>query len=101
MSDKRLYKFHWDCGRMGALTGVFVATPAEVQAAIGLEVDFGEALGKHSEIFGPLDAEDVTEITGSPEAIRVFEEHLAGSVGWNPLRHLQDDADRGGKDGGA
>ena len=60
---KKLYKFYWDCGRMGSLEGVFVAEETELKAAIGKTIDFGEALGKHSEIDGPLLDKDITEIS--------------------------------------
>ena len=48
----KLYKFHWDCGRMGNLDGVFIAEPKEIEALIGKEIHFGEVLGKHSDIQG-------------------------------------------------
>lgn len=45
----RVYKWEWNCGRMGTLTSLFVATPAQVKDAIGREVDFGEEAKKTRE----------------------------------------------------
>ena len=42
---KKLYKFHWDCGRQGDLEGMFIADEQAVADAIGKEAQFGEALG--------------------------------------------------------
>lgn len=86
-----LYKFYWDCGRSGHLEGVFTADAIEVADAIGKSVYFGEVLGKHSEIYGDLDAEDITLISTEPAVIAVFDEHLGGRVGFNPLRYFSDD----------
>ena len=52
---KAIYQFHWDCGRMGDIAGLFVASKQDVQDAIGKEIYFGEVLGKHSEVYGTLD----------------------------------------------
>lgn len=52
---EKLYRYYQYYGRMGSLSGIFAAEEAEVQAAIGKEVDFDEALGKHSHAYGPLE----------------------------------------------
>ncbi|SOK58440.1 hypothetical protein [Yersinia phage fHe-Yen9-04] len=46
----KLYEFCLDCGRMGDLTGLFIATEDELRALQGMTIYFGEALGKHSEV---------------------------------------------------
>lgn len=86
---QKLYKFFWDCGRMGSLQGVFISTDAEIKAAIGRNCSFGEVLGKHSDIHGKLDADDITEITDNKTVISVIVEHLEGGIGFNPLEYLQ------------
>jgi len=83
-STKGIYKFFWDCGRQGDLEGIFVATAEEVADRLGKEISFGEALGKHSYIHGPLEASDVTLITDNPEFVKLFEDH-GMSTGHNPL----------------
>lgn len=87
---KGLYKFYWDCGRQGDLDGLFVATQEEVDNIIGKEVNFGEALGKHSEVYGTVDKDDITLITNSEEVIKIFEEHNI-SCGYNPLEYYDAD----------
>lgn len=34
----KLYRFHWDCGRMGNLEGLFVAEQSEVENLLGSTV---------------------------------------------------------------
>lgn len=85
---KKLYKFYLDCGRMGHLEGVFVAECCEVRDAIGKRYNFGEALGKHSQIDGTLEEKDITVVTDDKTVINVITEHLDGSVGRNPLNYL-------------
>lgn len=89
--DLRLYRFHWDCGRQGDVTGVFVASEADVEAAIGKTVSFGEILGKHSDITGTLDAEDLTIVTDDQAFIHKAVEYGLGQVGYNPLEYLMED----------
>jgi len=85
MSNKKaLFRFHWDCGRMGDLEGVFVAEKSKVESIIGTEVYFGEVLGKHSEVFGELEKDDVEMVTDNQEFIEIFE-NLNLQSGYNPL----------------
>jgi hypothetical protein len=86
---KAIYKFYWNCGRMGDLEGVFIADKEKVASAIGKNVYFGEVLGKHSEIYGNLDQEDVTFVTDDPHVIELFELHDLVS-GYNPLECMED-----------
>ncbi len=60
--DYKLYSFEWDCGRMGFVEGLFVATEEEIKDAIDKEVYFGEILGKHSEVYGTLEQGDLKAI---------------------------------------
>ena len=73
---KTLYKFHFDCGRQGELTGLFIDEPERLKKLVESKVDieFGEALGKHSYILGPLDETDYTFITDDPKVIAIVEE---------------------------
>lgn len=89
---KNLYRFFWDCGRQGDVDGLFIATPEQVAAATGKSVYFGEILGKHSEIFGELDADDVEIISSDSEKVAWLEELLGNSVsGYNPLDYLSEE----------
>lgn len=84
----KLYKMVFDAGRMGCLTGVFVAEPEKVAAAIGQEVYFGEVLGKHSEIYGPLDEKEVKALDVPDSFVTEFAKHFPDGFGYNPLKYL-------------
>ena len=86
---KALYKFHWDCGRMGYVRGTFIEEKSEVEKAIGSRVYFGEILGKHSQIYGDLKKEDLEEITTDHDFISKFEE-LELESGYNPLDYIEE-----------
>lgn len=83
-NPKAIYNFHFDCGRMGDLTGSFVAEKKEIEWLInsGLEVYFGEVLGKHSEIHGPIDSTDITMIS---DDFKLTKNHT--NSGYNPLHY--------------
>lgn len=88
MEDKILVRFFWDFGRSGDIEGVFVCTKIELETAIGKEVYFGEILGKHSEVCGTLDEDDVEILSEDQDFIAKFIE-IVGSSGYNPLAYLQ------------
>lgn len=87
---KGLYKFYWDCGRSGKLESIFVADAKEIENVFGREVYFGEVLGKHSEIYGTLEAGDFTLLTEDKSFIELFEKHI-GTVGYNPFDYIEED----------
>lgn len=91
MSSKVLYRFNWDCGRMGSLEGIFVSSDEDVAKALGEEVYFGEVLGKHSEIYGTLDAEDLTVLTDDQEFIDKAIEYELVPSGFCPLDYIEDE----------
>ena len=88
-NKKLLYKFHRDCGRMGDLSGVFIATVNEVFKALGKEVYFGSVLGKHSEIHGPLEEGDLEKLCVPDVVIEAFEEYNL-CTGYNPLNFIEE-----------
>lgn len=87
---KKVYKFHWDCGRSGNISSVFVADSTDVENAIGKDIYFGEVLGKHSEIYGTLDAGDLKVLTEEPSDVALIE-RLKLSTGLNPLNYLPEE----------
>lgn len=89
---KALWKLHFSAGRMGTVHGMFVATDEEIEAAMGQRLYFGEVLGKHSEIEGPLDKEDITRVTDDEAFVSKFEEYECSS-GYNPLNYLPEEED--------
>ena len=89
---KKLYKFYWDCGRQGDIEGIFIAEENEVKDIVGKDVDFGEALGKHSEISGTIEEGEITEIKVSETTLKEMEEILGTSIsGYNPLEYMNEE----------
>lgn len=88
---KKVYKFYWDCGRAGDVQGIFVADSDEVDRAIGRGVDFGEVLGKHSQVYGTLDREDLTVVADDPHDVELVEKIIGKGFGHNPLENLYED----------
>lgn len=88
---KQLFKFDVDFGRMGEIGGVFVATQEEVDNIVGKEVDFGEALGKHSEVCFEIEAEHITKMDVSAEAIEELRSVLGDTwSGYNPIEYYEE-----------
>ena len=99
MNEERgLYKFEVDCGRMGVISGLFVATVESVSKAIGSELYFDEVLGKHSEVHAEFDDETVRNITADAGMRGCEREEflsklvtIVGSAtisGLNPFHHM-------------
>ena len=92
---KAIYEFYWDCGRQGDVSGTFIANKEDVEKAIGSEVYFGEILGKHSEIHGTLDEDDLVIKSEDQDFIAKFETIMGVdySSGHNPLNYIDDEAE--------
>ena len=90
-----LYSFYVDCGRMGSLDGLFIATQEEVDKAIGKEMYFGEVLGKHSDVQGTLEAHEITLVSTDQDKVEWLLGLLGTCVsGFNTLEYIsQDDED--------
>ena len=89
---KTLYKLHFDCGRCGEVYGLFIADKEKMDELVssGKEVYFGEVLGKHSEVYGPIENGDYTEVTNDPSVIKVIEENNL-CFGYNPLDYVNNE----------
>lgn len=83
--SKAIYKFHLDCGRMGDLDGVFIAEESEVASRMGCVIDYGEALGKHSEIADVLTEQQLTCVSVDEGEVALLERLGLSSFGTNPL----------------
>jgi hypothetical protein len=84
-----VYRYSESFGRMGDLSGVFVAEAADVAAAMGKEAYLGEVLGKHSEVTATIDEDTVTLVTVDSLAVEVVRS-LGLSTGTNPIQALAD-----------
>lgn len=91
MIIRNLYSFYWDCGRAGDLDGLFVATQEELDQSYGSTVDFGECLGKHSEVYGELEPSAIEYLSGDQEKIDWLVEMAGGTTisGYNPLHYVR------------
>lgn len=98
--SKVIAKFHWDCGRMGDVDGLFIADKSKLESANGEHVYFGEILGKHSEVYGDLDESAITILTEDQDFIAKFIEIMGdGTIsGYNPLEYLSDEEDEEDKE---
>ena len=88
---KSIYKFYWDCGRNGHLSGIFVASDKEIKEIIGEHIRFGEVLGKHSEISGTLKKDDIEKLVDGElekDFVEKFES-LELDSGFNPLDYYE------------
>lgn len=89
-----LVKFHWDCGRMGDVRGMFVTTKAQLEAGYDREVYFGEILGKHSEVYGKLERGDIEIVTEDQAFLQQLVKHVGTELGgYNPLSYFREDKD--------
>ena len=92
MENKYLWRFYWDCGRMGDVEGLFVATEEELANKIDKEVYFGEILGKHSEVYGTLEWGDLEKIDLDSITVDKVAKILGTTWGgYNPLIYVDDD----------
>lgn len=92
MDKKRLWKFKWEYERMGDVEGLFIATKKEVDSMIGIEVYFGEILGKHSEVYGEIEDGDIIESYASDATVEELEDMFGKSIcGYNPLDYISED----------
>jgi hypothetical protein len=93
----RYMKFYWDCGRMGCLRGKFVVNQDEYDRLMGLvgkQIYFGEVLGKHSEIYGKLKAEDLEMVCDDQAFLKKAQElGVDLDSGFNPLNDADEDED--------
>lgn len=87
---KKVFLFNWDCGRMGVVDGCFIAEDEEVKKAIGRQVYLGEVLGKHSEVYGRLDEEDLKVVTSDPLVIKELIKGGDNICGYNPLDYIDE-----------
>lgn len=84
----RLYRFDLDCGRSGDVEGIFLATEREVEAAYGRTCNFGEILGKHSEVSCVLTAKHIKLLTTDPGFIAKARKYKLVPSGHSPLQAI-------------
>jgi hypothetical protein len=87
---EKLFKINFDCGRSGHLSGTFVDTQERVDCLVNKQISvyFGEALGKHSEVYGPISEEEISVVSVNPEIVNAGVES-----GYNPFDYTFVDFD--------
>lgn len=86
-----VYSMFLEWGRMGTLTGTFLASEEDIMEASGKQVYFGEVLGKHSEIYvDDFDEIIIDLVTDDPAAVKIFREYGLTS-GYNPFDYISED----------
>lgn len=85
-----LYKFYWDCGRNGDIEGLFAAYDKEIERLIGKEIYLGEVLGKHSEVSGVVESDDITLLSEDEKLLEVIIDNDI-SCGYCPTDYLGDE----------
>lgn len=88
---KALFKLNFDCGRQGCLEGIFVADTEDVEylKKNNICVYFGEVLGKHSEVYGPIDDNEIELLTTEASVIEVVQKYDLTN-GYNPFEYKLD-----------
>ena len=81
---KKLWKFQWETN-YAFIGGLFGATDEEIENLIGAEIYLGEYEGKHSEVYGTIDKEDITLVSDNPVVVEAV-----GNFGINPLEFLEE-----------
>lgn len=82
---EKLWRFEWESD-YGNICGLFRATEEEVKNAIGKEIYLGEVEGKHSEVYGTLEQDEITLESDNPVAVNAI-----NPIGINPLQYLNED----------
>ncbi len=85
---KSIYKLTFDCERLDFLIGIFVAEDEDVKILVDnkIFVNFGEALGKHSQVHGNIEESEIIKVTDDELAINIFENYNLQS-GYNPFEY--------------
>lgn len=87
---KGIYRFEQSCGRMGDLSGIFIADVGETDKINGQTVCFGEVLGKHSEIEVTIVVgENMKLVSFDPSEVEMFE-RLELATGINPHEYWEE-----------
>lgn len=87
---KGIYRLNIDYGRSGNLTGIFTAEKKDVNAIIGIDIWFGEVLGKHSEVEGTIENDEIELITEDVDAVSMFDDYDL-ETGHNPFDYIDDE----------
>ena len=80
-----IYRLFVDCGRSRDLEGIFESTPEAVKDLIGKTVNFGEVLGKHSEVIVTFEEDEIIFLTDDQDFINKAKLYNMIPTGINPF----------------
>lgn len=83
----KLWKFEWT-GGYSFIGGLFRATDEEVENLIGKTIYLGEADGKHSDVYGTVEREEIQLVSDNPVVV-----DAVPNFGYNPLEYVDADED--------
>jgi len=93
MATQGLYRFEYDFGRSGELSGLFVADHSDIEDIMGKRIYFGEVLGKHSEVWiDSFDESCIELLTEDEDFIDKFI-RFGLTTGFNPIDYAPEDED--------
>lgn len=97
----KLYEFKANFGRMGSLSGRFFLdeeTEAKLPELYGKSINFGEVLGKHSEVVFDLEPKHLKLVTDDQAFLdKASELGISLAHGYDPIsRYFEDLQERGG-----
>jgi hypothetical protein len=98
MSKLVLVEFNLDV-YYGCLNGLFICPKKDLNKLIGKEIYYGSVAGKHSEVYGELEKDEVKIITDDQEEIikiaKLFKEEIvdghATLLGKNPFNYYEEE----------
>ena len=85
---KGIYRFSWDVPRGGEICGIFTAESSDIEGIIDKEIYLGEVLGKHSDVSGVVEKDEIELITEDPFLVSEFD-RLGMETGYNPLDYYE------------
>lgn len=80
---KKLWKFKW-YSNYAFIGGLFKATDEQVENIIGKEVYFGEIEGKHSNVYGTIEKQEIELVSDNPIVVESVPE-----FGYNPFAYIE------------
>lgn len=86
---KGIYNLFLDF-HFGTIEGIFVEETDKITSILGKSINFGDVLGKHSEVIGEIEVGDISLVTEDPQAVAIFERYNM-ETGYNPFYYLNDD----------
>lgn len=84
---KAIYKFLWPSD-YSLIEGTFCADKKYVEENLGKEIYLGEVNGKHSEVYGTIDKDDLKILTDDLNAVDYFEKYKL-NCGYNPFNYIE------------